>query len=957
MKGTRHRNLYYLNGSTIVGEVAAADHKETAKMKTAKLWHMRLAHTGEKSLNSLIRQNLLKGATTCKLEFCEHCVKGKKTRASFGTAIHNTSGVLDYVHSDVWGPSKNASLGGKHWFVSFIDDFSRRVWVYTMRHKDEVLEVFVKWKKATETQTGRKIKVLRSDNGGEYTSDPFLQVCQDEGIQRHFTVRMTPQQNGVAERMNRTLLEKVRCMLSNAGLGKAFWAEAVTYACFLINRLPSAALGGKTPIEVWYGKPAYDYDSIHVFGCPAYYHVRDSKLDPRARKAFFMGTKKGVKGYKLWDPVDKKMIMSRDVTFDEDSMMNPEVSQQVERLTSTKKILQQVEIDALPPNPVQPVSLQSAPNGVTPTGETTVEVPDGSDTVADIEDGTDDDTEEDEQEMATNESIATEKGKRNIKRPGWMTDYVTYALPVVDEGIPVTYSGAIHSVERDNWENAMRDEMDSLHKNETWVLAKLPKGKKAIGCKWVYAKKEGSQENEVRYKARLVAKGYAQKEGIDYNEVFSPVVKHSSIRILLALVAQYDLDLVQLDVKTAFLHGDLDEEIYMTQPVGFKVAGKENCVCKLKRSLYGLKQSPRQWYKRFDRFMLGQTYTRSHYDHCVYFKKLRDGSFIYLLLYVDDMLIASRNKSEIERLKQKLSSEFEMKDLGDAKKILGMEIQRDRAKGKVCLSQKAYLKKILAKFGISESTKSVSTPLAPHFKLNATMSPKSEEERKYMAQVPYANAVGSLMYAMVCTRPDISHAVSMVSRYMHAPGKGHWYAVKWILRYIYGTVDVGLEFSKDVNNNQPCVGYVDSDYAGDLDKRRSTTGYVFTLAGGPVSWRSILQSTVALSTTEAEYMAVTEAFKEAIWLQGLLDDLGVVQEQIPVHCDSMSAIYLAKNQVHHARTKHIDVRFHFVREIIEEGDILLVKIDTKENPADMLTKVVSGVKFKHCLDLIQILHV
>ena len=225
----------------------------------------------------------------------------------------------------------------------------------------------------------------------------------------------------------------------------------------------------------------------------------------------------------------------------------------------------------------------------------------------------------------------------------------------------------------------MDEEMQSLVKNHTWKLARLPKGKKEIGCKWVYTQKEGfSSKNNVRYKARLV--------GIDYNEVFSPVVKHSSIRILLALVAQFDMELVQMDVKTAFLHGDLEEEIYVTQPDGFTVAGKENWVCKLNKSLYGLKQSPRQSYKRFDQFMIGQNYTRSNFDHCVYFRKLLDGSFIYLLLYVDDMLIASRNQGEICKLKAQLSKEFEMKDLGEAKKILGMEIARYRQKGTLCLT-------------------------------------------------------------------------------------------------------------------------------------------------------------------------------------------------------------------------------------------------------------------------------
>lgn len=939
MKGTRQNNLYFLNGSTIIGGAATVtDSKEDVGSDTTKLWHMRLGHAGEKALQGLVKQGLLKGAKTCKLGFCEHCVLGKQTRVKFGTAIHRTEGILDYVHTDVWGPTRVASLSGRHWFVSFVDDFSRRVWVYPMKHKSEVLDVFLKWKKMIETQTDRKIKRLRSDNGGEYKSDPFMQICHAEGIVRHFTVSDTPQQNGVAERMNRTLLEKVRCMLSNAGLDKAFWAEAVSYASHLINRLPTAANEGKTPIEVWSGAPATDYDSLHVFGCPAYFHVKESKLDPRAKKAIFLGFSSGVKGFRLWCPASKKLILSRDVTFDESVMFTQNKHKVDQKENKTKGVPQQVEFEA-PVTSVIPVQ----------TGDSLTDDSVGEDTV----------TDESPVQASTQQpdSIAVSRPRREIRKPARFTDMVAYALPVVDDDIPSTYREAMRNSESVEWKDAMSEEMQSLHKNQTWELVQLPKGKKAIGCKWVYTKKEGSTGTDsVRFKARLVAKGYAQQEGIDYNEIFSPVVKHSSIRILLALVAQFDLELAQLDVKTAFLHGDLDEEIYMSQPDGFKVPEKENLVCKLRKSLYGLKQSPRQWYKRFDRFMIGQKYTRSHYDHCVYFRKLRDGSFIYLLLYVDDMLIACKSKLEIDKLKTQLRNEFEMKDLGEAKKILGMEIDRDRVKGTVCLSQKQYLKKVLQRFGMDKNTKPVSTPLAHHFKLSALMSPRTDKEREYMAQVPYACAVGSLMYAMVCTRPDISQAVSIVSRYMHDPGKMHWQAVKWILRYILGTVDVGLMFERDDQFGRHVVGYVDSDYAGDLDKRRSTSGYVFTLARGPVSWRSTLQSTVALSTTEAEYMAVTEAVREAIWLHGLLEDLGLIQKHVDVYCDSQSAIHLAKNQVHHARTKHIDVRFHFIREVVNEGVILLQKIGTADNPADMLTKVVTGIKFKHCLDLINILH-
>ncbi|KAH9704495.1 retrovirus-related pol polyprotein from transposon TNT 1-94-like protein [Citrus sinensis] len=516
LQGVRRHNLYYLKGGTTDEANVVEAHSDTTK-----LWHVRLGHTGEKSLQTLMRHGLLKGTKTYKLNFCEHCVVGKKTRVKFGTTNHDTHEILEYVHSDVWGPTKTASIGRSHYFVTFIDDFSRRVWVYTMRAKDEVLEIFVKWKKLVETQTGRKIKVLRSDNGGEYTSDPFLQVCQSEGIKRHFTVRHTPQQNGVAERMNRTLLEKVRCMLSNAGLDKKFWVEAVSYASHLVNRRPSTAIGGKTPMEMWSGKHAQDYDSLRIFGCPAYYHVKDGKLDPRARKSIFIGFKCGVKGFKLWDLEDKKFVENK-----------------------TKEVLQRVEFDATPYVPVSSTSKNGSTMEVTPRVE----------------------------EELTKDIV------------------VAYALPVIDDDIPNTFGEVLRSSESDQWKLAMEEEMKSLHQNQTWELVKLQKEKKAIGNKWVYTKKQGSpNQSTPRYKARLVAKGFAQKEGIDYNEVFSPVVKHTSIRILLALVTEYELELAQLDVKMAFLHRDLEKEIYMIQPCGFKVAGKENRVCRLSKSLYGLK--------------------------------------------------------------------------------------------------------------------------------------------------------------------------------------------------------------------------------------------------------------------------------------------------------------------------------------------------------------------------------
>ncbi|KAL4360887.1 hypothetical protein GQ457_04G022640 [Hibiscus cannabinus] len=308
-------NIYKLLGSTVVG---GANSVESCDDDT-KLWHMRLGHLSESGMVALYKRNLLHGVKSCKLNFCKFCVLGKQTKVSFMTGKHKTEGILDYVHSDVWGPTRESSLGGSMYYVTFIDDFSKKVWVYFLKQKSKVFAKFKQWKAQVENQTGRKIKYLRSDNGIEYTDSQFQRFCEDHGIQRHFTVRKTPQQNGVAERMNRSLNERARCLRLNAGLPKCFWAEAVSMACYLINRSPRASLSGKVAEEVWSGN-VVDFSNLRIFGCPTYVHVpgdERSKLDAKSKKCIFLGYKKGVKGYKFWDPVAKKMVISRDTIFNE----------------------------------------------------------------------------------------------------------------------------------------------------------------------------------------------------------------------------------------------------------------------------------------------------------------------------------------------------------------------------------------------------------------------------------------------------------------------------------------------------------------------------------------------------------------------------------------------------------------------------------------------------------------
>lgn len=323
--------------------------------------------------------------------------------------------------------------------------------------------------------------------------------------------------------------------------------------------------------------------------------------------------------------------------------------------------------------------------------------------------------------------------------------------------------------------------------------------------------------------------------------MFAPVVKHVSIRVLLSLVVNQDLELEQMDVKTAFLHGNLEEDLHMCQPEGYEDKTKKDHVCLLKKSLYGLKQSPRQWNRRFDQFIKSRKFVRSEHDQCVYTREGSTTDSVYLLLYVDDILIASKSMSEIKKLKSELSYEFEMKDLGAARRILGMDIFRDRENGVIRLSQTEYLKKVVSNFRMAEEKVSM-TPIGAHFKLAAV---KERDEFLNTEKFPYCSAVGSMMYAMVGSRPDLAYGIGLVSRYMSKPGEIHWEAIKWLLKYINGTVNLQAHSTK--SKEFKIQGFSNSDYAGDLDKKRSTSGYVFTVGDNVVSWKSQLQQVVALS--------------------------------------------------------------------------------------------------------------
>ncbi|GMG39212.1 unnamed protein product [Aspergillus oryzae] len=517
-----------------------------------------------------------------------------------------------------------------------------------------------------------------------------------------------------------------------------------------------------------------------------------------------------------------------------------------------------------------------------------------------------------------------------------------YVVDSVGE-MPTTFKSAMESSNAAKWKDACDSEVDSLRKNKTWTLVPLPQGRKAIGCRWVFRIKENQAGEIERFKARLVAKGFSQKYGVDYEETFAPVAKFTSIRILLSLAAKYNLTVHQMDVKTAFLNGLLDEDIYMVQPEGYTDEERPDYVCHLKRSLYGLKQSPRMWNQTIDKFMLELEFKKCKADHCIY-AKWNDQDMIFVALYVDDLVLASNNDELLKSTKEALSSRFDMTDLGHLRYFLGMEIEQDLSAGRVSIRQTKFAKDILEKFGMEKSNP-VKTPQDPGLKLTKAMCEGGCKHEETMAKVPYRNAVGCLMYLMVGTRPDLAAAVGVLSQFAADPCPTHWQALKRVFRYIQGTKTHGIEFY--AANEEGLQGYSDADWAGDVETRRSTSGYAFMMNGGCISWRSKKQRTVALSSTEAEYMALTEATQEAIWLKAFLCELGEMKsdEAVKIYEDNQGSIALAKNPEFHKRTKHIDIRYHFVREKVEDGQVVLQYCSTKDMKADLMTKPITAVQF------------
>lgn len=939
---------------------------DTAPTSAFELWHRRLGHLSRPLMEKLkgLADGLSYGAVST--EPCECCCKGKECVKKFPKRKGKRAcELLDLVHSDLAGPMEVESLGGNKYFLIFVDDCSRKTFLYLLKSKTEVFAKFKEFKALVENQTGKKIKKLRTDNGTEYVNSDFHDFLVKHGIQHQKSVPYTPQQNGVAERTIRTITEKARCMINDAGLSKKLWGEAVSCAVYLKNRSPTMALKDKLPEEV-FTKERVDLTNLKVFGSRAQVLLKNhkrKKFDPKTVPMIMTGYSLDQKGYRFIDleNTPKLVTVARDATFFENVPMwktemkdpiskkksvdiiylqndipetsrpttEPEVPRLagpvavgVPTLSSPNVRIGQIEEVSRPLSPVAHVDVQGRRSSCS-----TLE----SDTGENFFDSIDAEfpMEEDHHDV---DASAERRYPVRDRRPPKRYEDTVYNFCIADTPDPVSVQDVMERSDKKLWLDAMKDEYCSLKANNTWELVDRPLDVNVVKSKWVFKLKVGADGSVQRHKARLVAKGYSQKPGVDYFETFAPVVKISSIRLLFALAAEKDLSIHHIDVTTAFLNGEIQEEIYMEQPECFVQGGEERKVCQLKKALYGLKQAARCWNEKIHGHILNMGFTRSSYDQCVYTKFLK-GLFIAIALYVDDFYIFTNNEVAAKSVKDHIGGSFKIKDLGVARECIGMRIERN--KENIRLSQKAYILKVLEKFGMQDC-KPVSTPIETNIRLKP--GAKNDNTR-------YQEIVGSLMYLACCTRPDISFAVTMLSQFNTCNDSTHMAALKRVLRYLKGTVELSLCYKKC---DKSLVAYADADWGNGPDAK-SFSGYILVFGGAAISWQSRKQRCIALSTAEAEYIAISEVAKEIIAVNGLYAELTDQSETVTIYSDSQSASKLVYMPAIGKRSKHINIKYHFVRDLAEQRVICVDYCQTTFMPADMLTKGVTKQKHQFCV--------
>ncbi|KAJ9567614.1 LOW QUALITY PROTEIN: hypothetical protein OSB04_003580 [Centaurea solstitialis] len=920
-----------------------------ASVSESSLWHRRMCHMNFKNMNLLVKNNLVRGLPAKEFSCDDHCVaclKGKQHKNSHKSKKVNTiSSPLQLLHMDLFGPTNVMSIGKKSYCLVIVDDYSRFTWVYFLRIKDETSGLIKPFVTRVENKTNLRVKVIRSDNGTEFKNADLNSFCEEKGIERQYSAPRTPQQNGVAERRNRTLIEAARTMLADSKLPITFWAEAVNTACYVQNRVLIVKSKGKTPYELFEKKKPF-IGFLEPFGCPCtildtktHLGKFESKSDDgflsKALRVFNSSTRiiEESDNVKCNENTPNIPGSGPNWLFDIDSLTNSlNMSYAVNTGSGTEQDKETSPTFVMFPMPfvdsnkasttvestsddqTEPGSEKSDEQQIVESSNTTEEIPV-------LEEGPqwDQEPEVNDSNLGVDlpeEPLHLTRTQKNhpptlvigdIQSP-MITRKQSKSLPnphlsMISVFLSQTEPKKAYDAMKDpSWIEAMHEELLQFVLQHVWDLVDLPTGHRVIGTKWIFRNKTDERGIVIKNKARLVAQGYTQEEGIDYDDVFAPVARIEAIRLFLAFASYKGFKVYQMDVKSAFLYGTIDEEVYVSQPPGFEDPKYPDKVYKLRKALYGLHQAPRAWYDTLSSYLLENKFERGVIDKTLFIKRTKT-DMLLVQIYVDDIIFGSTKDDMCKEFEELMHKKFKMSYMGELTFFLVMQSHQ-----------------------------------ALQWNKHVTADVEGEEVDVHH----YRSMIGSLMY-LTASRPDIMFAVCVCARYQVRPKESHLHAVKRIFKYLKGQPRLGLWYPND--SSFDLVAYTDSDYGGaNLDKKSTSGGCQF-LGGRLVSWQCKKQTTVSQSTTEAEYIAASQCCSQVFWIQNQMQDYGLSFLQTPIYIDNNSAISIVNNPVKHSKTKHIEIKYHFIRDCNEKKLIQVLKVHTDDQYADLFTKAFDVGRF------------
>lgn len=935
-------------------------------------WHKMFSHRNIPDVKCTLKKlNIEYKKCKCS-NICESCIEGKMFETPYPQIATSVQNVHDVCVTDICEmPVKSHGLN--HHFMTMIDVRSRYCCVYFLRRKSDAVQNIINHIEWMKNQLHSKPRILRSDRGKEYLCNELQNYLASEGIKFECTVGYASSQNGIAERKNRTLVEAGNTSLIDSNLPKYLWAEAVATANYVQNRVTDSNTK-ETPYELYFNKPL-DRVDFHIFGEFAYHRMPDAKrknkLDSRAVKVQFVGYDLNSKGLRFYQTSTRKIYVSRSYkflnNFEYPQVSTQNSSSQNKSTAETETFKPKISSIVIDSND-EDLDFKNSPSLISEFQNEEINVENNSNIDENLNESLNeriletDDVQEgssiletdfiQEENSSLNQSSYEEHEKdinetrdhfvrrserSNAGQPPERLSYKNWFGGVFVASVeseiyePRTFKQSQKCDDKNKWMEAMKTEINSINKNKTWDVVDLPSNRKAIGCKWVY-KVKYDEKNNPQYKARLVAQGFNQRYGVDFDEVFAPVAHSTTLRMLLSVAGVNNYKIKHYDVKSAFLNGKLDEEIYMKQPPGFENSDK---VLKLKKSLYGLKQAANVWNKALNEKLLEQNFIASPHDPCLYFR--RDSNNVcYILIHVDDILIVSNKSHTIRQVASVIGKHFEIKDLGEAKHYLAIDISKDK-NNDIYISQHKYIEKIIVAAKLQDSKIS-------NHPLDVGYLKTIDKTDQLPINNDYRVLIGMLNYLSTHSRPDISASVNFLAQRVSSPSQLDLTEVKRVVKYLKATKDLKLRLS-DKSKPKQLVVYSDANHAECIRNRKSNSGYVSIFNGGTISWSCRKQTITTLSSTDSEYIAITEACKELIWLTNLSRTFGY-SSNLPMQLktDSQSCISRVKNRKSSNLSKHIDVKFHFIKQLVTEKKLNLTYVPTNDNIADLLTKPLGPTK-------------